>query len=116
MKESHSEGLASHADPESCAVEGNRGGEALTGARTGPVLSRENAAPSTRRALLGADALADGGRPHGARRHRESCADPTRSETRCMYGTLVLGSRESLWLPLRSPRGGRVGTSKDERR
>lgn len=61
MKESHSEGPASHADPESCPVEGNRGGEALTGARTGPVLSRENAAPSTRRALLGADALTDGG-------------------------------------------------------
>lgn len=41
MKEPHIEGPATHDDPESCAVvrEGDR--EALTGARTGTVLSRE---------------------------------------------------------------------------
>jgi hypothetical protein len=33
MKEPYIEGLATHEDPESCAVVGNDGGEALTGAR-----------------------------------------------------------------------------------
>ena len=41
MKESHSEELATHADPESCAVTREGGGEALTGARIGRVSSRE---------------------------------------------------------------------------
>jgi hypothetical protein len=33
-----------------------------------------------------------------------------------MYGTLVLGNREIPWSPPCSPRGGRIGTSKDQRR
>ena len=41
MKEPHIEGLATHDDPESCAVARKDGGEALTGAHTGWVLSRE---------------------------------------------------------------------------
>ena len=41
MKESHSEELATHAGPESCAVIREGGGEALTGVRTGRVSSRE---------------------------------------------------------------------------
>jgi hypothetical protein len=41
MKEPHIEGPATHDDPESCAVAREGGGEALTGARTGAVLSRE---------------------------------------------------------------------------
>ena len=40
MKEPHIEGLATHDDPESCAVVRKDGGEALTGAHTGWVLSR----------------------------------------------------------------------------
>ena len=42
MKESYSEGLATHIDPESCAGTREGVGEALTGARAGRVLSREN--------------------------------------------------------------------------
>lgn len=41
MKEPDGEGLASHADSESCAAVREDGGEALTGAHTGRVLSRE---------------------------------------------------------------------------
>ena len=41
MKELHVEGLATHDDPESCAAIREDGGEALTGARAGRVLSRE---------------------------------------------------------------------------
>src|SRR5215472_11772382 len=42
MKESHAKGLASHGNPESCAGTREGAGEALTGAHTGGVLSREN--------------------------------------------------------------------------
>jgi RNA-directed DNA polymerase len=42
MKESHTEGLASHSNPESCASLREEVGEALTGAHAGGVLSREN--------------------------------------------------------------------------
>jgi hypothetical protein len=41
MKEPHIEGVATHDDPESCAVVRKDGGEALTGAHMGWVLSRE---------------------------------------------------------------------------
>lgn len=41
MQEPYSEELASHTDPESCAVDREVFGEALTGACSGPVLSLE---------------------------------------------------------------------------
>lgn len=41
MKESYVEGVATHDDPESCVVHREVPGEALTGACTGTVLSRE---------------------------------------------------------------------------
>ena len=41
MKESHAEGPASRGDPESCDGPREGTGEALTGAHTGGVLSRE---------------------------------------------------------------------------
>lgn len=41
MEESHIEGVATHDDPESCVEDREVGGEALTGACAGPVLSRE---------------------------------------------------------------------------
>ena len=41
MKESNVEGIANHDVPESCAVVREDGGEALTGARSGRVSSRE---------------------------------------------------------------------------
>ena len=45
MKESYGEGLASHTGSESCAVSRKATREALTGAQTGRVLSREIMAP-----------------------------------------------------------------------
>jgi hypothetical protein len=41
MQEPHIEGVATHNDPESCVDVREDAGEALTGARTGAVLSRE---------------------------------------------------------------------------
>jgi RNA-directed DNA polymerase len=41
MKEPYDEGLASHTGPESCGGDSNGTAEALTGVRTGRVLSRE---------------------------------------------------------------------------
>ncbi len=41
MKEPHSEGVANHADPESCAGDGDIAGEALTEALAGRLSSRE---------------------------------------------------------------------------
>ena len=41
MKESHSEGVANHTGPESCAGSRKASGEALTGVRAGRVSSRE---------------------------------------------------------------------------
>jgi len=45
MKESHVEGLAAHDGPESCGGARKGVAEALTGVRTGRVLSRENEFP-----------------------------------------------------------------------
>jgi hypothetical protein len=73
MKEPHIEDLASHDDPESCAGLRKGAGEALTGARTGRVLSREN------RRNQGADAVVLSGRPHGHVRNGEHASDPARS-------------------------------------
>src|SRR2546427_4195729 len=42
MKEPHGEEVATHTDPEPCAVVREGGGEALEGARAGRVWSREN--------------------------------------------------------------------------
>jgi predicted XRE-type DNA-binding protein len=42
MKESDTEGVATHGGPESCVHTREGGGEALTGGWTGRVLSREN--------------------------------------------------------------------------
>jgi len=48
MREPHVEGLANHDGPESC-VDARKGvGEALTGERTGEVLSREIRTPGCR--------------------------------------------------------------------
>jgi hypothetical protein len=67
MKESYSEGLASHTDPESCEGTREEVGEALTGARAGRVLSRENE-------LRGADGVRWTGRPHEG---RAKASDPS---------------------------------------
>lgn len=110
MKESYVEGLATHGGPESCADAREGGGEALTGARAGRVLSRE------RNSLRGADPVGEWGRPHPMRRHREAPRDPARSEAPSTYGNTSLGSREIPSPPTVDGTVGRVGKSKDVRR
>ena len=58
MEVSYGEGLATHTGPESCAVDREVGGEALTGVRAGRVLSREMCK------IRGADIVKRGGRQY----------------------------------------------------
>ena len=110
MKESYGEGLATHADPESCGAACEGGVEALTGARAGRVFSRE------RTFLRGADAVRRSGRPHPARRYRETRRDPARSKTPGTYGSTSHENREIHWSPATMAAAGRVGKFKDARR
>ena len=110
MKESYGEGLASHTGPESCAAVREGDSEALTGERAGRVLSRESTS------LRDADAVEEGGRPHPARRYRETRWGSARSETPSMLGHTSRENRERLWLPVADGATGRVGKSTDARR
>jgi RNA-directed DNA polymerase len=105
MKESYGEGVATHTGPESCAVVR----EALTGVRAGQVCSRE-------RLLRSADAVRRNGRPHPARRYRETRRSSARSETLRMSGNISRENRESPWSPVADGAAGRIGKSKDTRR
>ena len=111
MQESYGEGVASHTGPESCAVVREGRGEALTGGGAGRVLSRENYGQ-----LRGADAVETGGRPHRARRYRETRTDPARSETPSTHGSTSHGNREIPRPPVARGAAGRTGKSKDRRR
>jgi hypothetical protein len=73
MKESHGEDLASHTDPESCAVPRKGGCEALTGACAGEPLSRVIGY------VRGADAVTMSGRLHLMLRYGKRYRDPARS-------------------------------------
>ena len=110
MKESYGEGGATHTGPESCVGARKGDGEALTGERTGRVFTRERAN------LRDADALGAGGRPHHARRHRETCESPARSQTPSMSGHTSDETQESPCSPVADGTTGRVGKSIDERR
>ena len=110
MKESYGEGLATHADPESCGAAQEGGVEALTGARAGRVCRRESTS------LRGADAVRRSGRPHPAYRYREIRRDPARSETPYPYGYTSHENREIPCPPKTDAAAGRVGKSKDVRR
>ena len=74
MGKPYVEGLAIHDSPKSYTVTRKDAGEALTGAPTGWVLSRE-------KSLRGADAAKNVGSRNGKLRHGEVYAGPTRSET-----------------------------------
>jgi hypothetical protein len=110
MQVPYGEGVASHTGPESCAVAREGGGEALTGVRSGRVLSREI------QRLQAADAVGSGGRPHPERRHRETHREPARSETPSTHGNITHGSRETPRPPVGEGPTGRTGKSKDTRR
>jgi len=111
MKEPHEEGVASRFDPESCVVTREGGGEALTGARAGWVLSRE-----TTEIDQGADVILGNGRQHRPRRNRETWVGPAWSETPCMYGNSLRGSREIPCLTSEDSAGVRVVNPKGVRR
>ena len=106
MKEPHIEGPATHDDPESCGDDREVGIEALTGARTGSVLSREI------KVIQGADAVKRSGRQHELRRHREAQLDPARSETRGTHGTFLHENREIPMPPTDDGAVGRPGKAK----
>ena len=118
MKVSCSEGLATHADPESCILVVREGtSEALTGVRAGQVLSREIEPPSRKRWLLrGADAVELSGRQDWRRRNRKTPMDPARSETLSMRASTLCGSREIPCLSVREGSADRIGKSKDVHR
>ena len=113
MKVSYSEGLATHTGSESCAVDREAEGEALTGVRAGQPLSREIEPPSCERwLLLGADAVELSGRQNWERRYGETLLDLARSETLSMHASTLSGNRE---IPSPSVREvtDRIGKSKD---
>jgi len=117
MKVSRVEGLANHNDPESCGAAREGGDEALTGGRTGWVLSREiHALLRKQQALRDADAVEERGRQHWACRHREVCSDPARSKTPGMYGSTLRGSREIPRLSAAERAADRIGKPKGVRR
>ena len=117
MKVSYVEGLANHTGPESCGAAREGGVEALTGGRTGRVLSREIYALLRKRQVLrDADALEIVGRPHRVHRHRKVYQDPARSETPCMYARTLIGNREIPRLSAAERTADRIGKSKDARR
>jgi hypothetical protein len=116
MKKSYGEGVATRAGPESCIAAREGGGEALIGVCAGQVFSRENHAPPQGGLLRGADAVEKSGRPHWARRQRETRSDPARSETLCMHWNTLSGNREVPHLSATDEGADRIGKSKDERR
>lgn len=117
MKASCVEGVANHNGPESCGAAREGGAEALTGERTGRVLSREIYALLRKQQVLrDADAVEVSGRQHRAHRHRKVCQDPARSETPCMYGSTLCGNREIPRLSAEKRTADCIGKSKDARR
>jgi len=110
MKESYGEGIATHAGPESCGDTREGSAEASTGVRAGRVYSRE------RTFLRGADAVRKSGRPHRARRQRETRSGPARSETLRTHGITMHGNREIPELPAADGAAGRIGKPKGVRR
>src|SRR6266851_3928575 len=111
MKESYTEGLATHNGPESCEVARKGSVEALTGVRAGRVLSRESEGT-----LRDADAVEISARHHRAHRYREMRSGPARSQTPCTYGNTSHENREAVDSPAADGAAGRVGKSKDVRR
>ena len=109
MKESYVKGLANRNGPESCGGARKGDGEALTGASTGWVLSREM------NLVRDADPVGGRGRPQSTLRLGKGRWYPARSETPGMYGSNLRENREILRSP-QPARWGRIEKSKDVRR
>ena len=116
MKVSYGEGLAIHTGSESCIGVRKGADEALTGVRTGEVLSREIATPPLRWSLRGADVVGPGGRQNWERRYRETLLDPARPETLSVCASTLSGNRKILCPSVAEKSTDRVGKSKDARR
>lgn len=116
MEVSYGKGLATHTGPKSCVGVREGTGEALTGVRVGPVLSREINRPPKGGLLRGADALVNVGRPYSRRRHGKVPRDPARSETRRMHASTLRENREIPRASAADEAADRIGKSKDARR
>jgi RNA-directed DNA polymerase len=86
MKELYTEGVANHGDPESCTSGREAAGEALTGARTGEVLSREildTRVPTPFNEAEGnmEDRVIASGQPTLRGRRPSACAQPSSART-----------------------------------
>ncbi len=92
MQEPYSEGIANHADLESCASSGDIAGEALTEALADRLSSREIP-------FSGADLVDRKGRPYQSSRYRQRRANPARSETPCTSGNSSHENRETSEAP-----------------
>jgi RNA-directed DNA polymerase len=88
MKEPYTEGAASHGDPESCDGGRKASGEALTGAHTGGVLSRENNQTRVPTTLPHAEGETPGSE------EGERTGDPARSKTSSTCGNSMRENRE----------------------
>jgi hypothetical protein len=117
MKVPYVEGVANHDGPESCGAAREGGVEALTGGRTGRVLSREIYALLRKlQVLRDADAVEVRGRQYRVHQPREVYRDPARSKAPRMYASTLSGNRESPSLSAEERAADRVGKSKDVRR
>lgn len=94
MQEPHEKGVATHLDPESCAVVREDGSEALTGAHAGRAIEPRNLKRRANGALPGATALNGSEWQHRGWRYRESASGRARSKTSSTHGNISRGSRE----------------------
>ena len=104
MKESYSEGMASHTGLGSYAGIRKSAGGTLIEVRAGRVLSREIAKNR------GADVVATSGRRNRLQRKPMLQKNPARSKTPGMHGNILSGNWE---IPRTSAKADRVGKSKD---
>jgi RNA-directed DNA polymerase len=109
MKESYTEGPASHGGPESCAGIRKDAGEALTGEHMGGVLSREN------RRNQSADDVVLSGRQHACAQQGECASNSARSETSSTCGSFMRENREIPCLPFGGGSEGRTGKVEDRK-
>ena len=96
MRESCTEGVATHGGREPCAGARKGAGEASVAVRAGWAIE-----PRKLNKVRGADAVTLGGRPHRQRRYRESLLDPARSENLGTYGISMCENREVPRSPVR---------------
>ncbi len=94
MRESHTEGVATHSGPEPCVGVCEGAGEASVGVRAGWAIEPRN------QRFVGADAVVVGGRQHRWPRYREWSADPARSKNLRMHGISARENREVPWSPV----------------